>query len=1056
MADSDVGIKLVAEDASFKTAMTNANQLIKQMAQECKEAASGVGDLGSKQESYSNLLEAQKQKLELLNQAHTTAAEKLRALAEAYEKAKESGDPESIGKAADAYTRQSTEVSKLETEMSKCREAINGTTQELDKIGQEMTEADNATEDFDQSLDDLSQSAEQSGNGFNAMTAALGNLIAEGIKRAADAIKDFVSETINVGKEFDASMSQVSATSGAAGDDLQALRDKAKEMGEGTKFSATEAAEAFNYMAMAGWDTQQMLGGIEGVLHLAAAGNTDLATTSDIVTDALTAFGESADQAGRLADIMAAAASSANTNVAMMGETFKYAAPVAGTLGYSMEDIAVAIGLMANAGIKGSQAGTSLRSALTNLANPTTDMQNKMKELGLAVDEVATAIDSEKLKAAQANYEKKVLSLEQAQLKYNEAVKKYGENSTQAQTALINVQKATVDLEQAQAKLNKEQEGSIETHNTTNQLLKDEEGNMRSFGDIIAILRDKFKNLTEEEQAQAAATLFGKEAMSGMLGIINASDEDFKKLQEAIDGSAGSAEKMAEIMEDNLEGDLTKLHSKIESVQINLYEKFEPALRDGVAALSDLVDGIAGFIEKAADFVKWLNSGSTEAEALKTVLIAVGTAIAAFATITGVIAIIEKLQIAFAALNATLLANPIALVVAAIAGLVAAFVTLWNKSEEFRNFWIGLWEAIKGAAQAVWDAITKLFTEAWEGIKELWNTAGEFFGTVWEGIKGAFKDVGNWFSERFKEARSWTEQAFQDVGTWFGDRYKDIQTAMEPVGQWFQDRFKEARDWTEQAWKDIGSWMGDRKKDVETAWTGIDKWMGNTFGDAWTEVKNAFSKFVDFFTEIWEKVKQVFSVVESVLKGDFEGAWNGIKGIWDQAVGFFSDIWEKIKGVFSPAFDAFSDIGSKIIEGIKSGVGKLWDGFKNWFSGLFDGLLNGVKGIFGIHSPSKEFERIGGYIIKGFVYGVDKNAWMVESAMDRAFGDLSNVRYVPFQIRRTGTGSAAGDGEEAAQVQQQPINLQIDGKTFARLTAPYIDMQQGRAWSRQVALGVAG
>lgn len=205
---------------------------------------------------------------------------------------------------------------------------------------------------------------------------------------------------LKTGMDFDAAMSQVSAVSGASGENFDALRAKAREMGASTKFSATESAEAMNYMAMAGWKTKDMLGGIEGVMNLAAASGEDLATTSDIVTDAMTAFGLSADgttkvikngvskevaNATHFADVLAAASSNANTNVAMMGETFKYAAPVAGALGYSLEDTAANIGLMANAGIKASQAGTAMRGWMTRMAKPTKESAKAMADLGLSI-----------------------------------------------------------------------------------------------------------------------------------------------------------------------------------------------------------------------------------------------------------------------------------------------------------------------------------------------------------------------------------------------------------------------------------------------------------------------------------------------------------------------------------------------------------------------------------------------------------------------------------------------------------------------------------------------
>ena len=192
-----------------------------------------------------------------------------------------------------------------------------------------------------------------------------------------------------VAAKFESAMSEVAAISGASGNELQALTDKAQEMGATTKFSASESAEALKYMAMAGWDTEAMLNGINGVMQLAAASGEDLASTSDIVTDAMTAFGLSADQSTRFADVLAQTANRSNTSVALMGETFKYVAPVAGALGYSIEDTSVAIGLMANSGIKGSQAGTSLKNVLTNLAKPTDQVQSYMDKLNISLTDSA-------------------------------------------------------------------------------------------------------------------------------------------------------------------------------------------------------------------------------------------------------------------------------------------------------------------------------------------------------------------------------------------------------------------------------------------------------------------------------------------------------------------------------------------------------------------------------------------------------------------------------------------------------------------------------------------
>ncbi len=331
--------------------------------------------------------------------------------------------------------------------------------------------------------------------------------VAVAAEAAGTAISAMAGYAVKVGSSFEEGMSKVSAISGAAGGDLEKLTDKAKEMGAKTKFSATEAASAFEYMAMAGWKTEDMLNGIEGIMNLAAASGEDLATTSDIVTDALTAFGMSASDSGRFADVLAAASSNANTNVGMMGETFKYVAPVAGALGFSVEDTAVAIGLMANSGIKASQAGTSLRSIMSRLAKPTDDVQIAMDALGIS--------------------------------------------------------------------------------------LTDSNGNMKSLNEVMGDLRKGFANLSEAEKANMAATLGGQEAMSGLLAIVNASDEDFNSLQNAINNADGAAEAMAGTMQNNLKGSFTILGSALEGFGIQVYERVQEPLKKAVDEGTENVNRLA-------------------------------------------------------------------------------------------------------------------------------------------------------------------------------------------------------------------------------------------------------------------------------------------------------------------------------------------------------------------------------------------------------------------------------------------------------------------------------
>ena len=321
---------------------------------------------------------------------------------------------------------------------------------------------------------------------------------------AASAVGGYVTK---VGADFESAMSEVSAISGATGAELDALTQKAKEMGASTKFSASESAEAFKYMAMAGWETSDMLDGISGVMNLAAASGEELAEVSDIVTDAITAFGLQASDSAHFADVLAAASNSANTNVAMLGGSFKYVAPVAGALGYSIEDVSVALGMMANSGIKAEMAGRSLRLMLSRLASPTQEVEEAFSQLGLSASEALTNAD----------------------------------------------------------------------------------GSMKPLSETIEILRGSMSGLDEATKASVASGIAGTEAMSGLLAIVNSSDADFEKLTESIANADGTAQRMAETMEDNLEGAITIMKSAVEGFGISLYETFSVKAKDGVKTLTDYI-----------------------------------------------------------------------------------------------------------------------------------------------------------------------------------------------------------------------------------------------------------------------------------------------------------------------------------------------------------------------------------------------------------------------------------------------------------------------------------
>ena len=526
---------------------------------------------------------------------------------------------------ADAVTATKEKLETLKTAAEQANQALaNGdiSQEQYDALQREIIETE-------QELQNLQREAEASSTAL----AKLGQA-GEMLEKAGDKIADVGTTltthvtvpvmaagtaAVKTAADFDSAMSKVAAISGATGDELDALRDKAREMGAKTKFSASEAADAMNYMAMAGWKTGDMLEGIEGIMNLAAASGEDLATTSDIVTDALTAFGLSAADSGRFADVLAAASSNANTNVSMMGETFKYCAPVAGSLGFSCEDTAQAIGLMANSGIKSTQAGTALRTIMNTLAGD-------VKICGDSIGEVEIA--------------------------------------------------------------------------TTNA-----DGSMRDLNDILADCRSAFSQLSESEQANAAQSLVGKNAMSGFLALMNAAPGDIDKLQNAIatcsdevDGYNGVTAKMAAVMQDNLAGQITILKSQLQELAISFGEILMPAIRAIVSKIQGLIDHFNALSPAAKETIVKI---ALVAAALGPLLVAVGKTIATVGKlmqfVSNLPAIISGAKAAFSSFGAVIggISAPVVAVIAVVAALVAAFVHLWRTNEDFRNKITAIWEQIK-------------------------------------------------------------------------------------------------------------------------------------------------------------------------------------------------------------------------------------------------------------------------------------------------------------------------------------------------------------------------
>ena len=750
---------------------------------------------------------------------------------------------------------------------------------------------------------DKSATAEQKLNGLSSAFKTTGSLLSKNVTLP---IVGVGAAAVKTATDFEAGMSEVKAISGATGSELDDLRNKAIEMGAKTKFSASDSAEAFKYMAMAGWDASQMMDGIAGIMDLAAASGEDLATTSDIVTDALTAFGLQASDSAHFADVLAQASSKSNTNVGLMGETFKYVAPIAGALGYSIEDTAVAIGLMANSGIKGSQAGTALRSTITRLAKPVGEAEKAVNDLKISI---------------------------------------------------------------------------------TNA-----DGTMKPLGQTMVELREKFAGLTEEQKAQYAAMLAGQEGMSGLLAIVNASDEDFQKLTDEINNANGAAQDMAGTMMDNTKGAIEQLKGALESAGILIGEQLTPYIRKLAEWITKLVENFNKLSEEEqSQIVKF----GLMVAAIGPVLLILSKVISVVKSIIKVIGIVKGVLLpiinavfllkngvttAFLAMEGfskgvivvakgiSLLLNPITLVIAAIGALVGVFVYLYKTNEDFRNKVIEVWETIKEAIGNAIENISSFFTEtlpatfnsAVEAIASFVNGVIEFFTVtipeafstfVNETIPNAINSIVQWFEQlpymigyAIGELIGYFYLFATNLWTWITT---ELPLIIEGVIQWFAQLPSRIWEWLMGVVTNVINWGIEMYNNavlaasnfvngaitwisqlpsriwawLTTTVSNVISWGANMVSQARLVAINFVNSFISFITslpsKVWGIIQQIPSKVSAIGsqlynagRNIFQSLWNGIKSIGESILGWVSDFAGKIRSFVSGIIDGFQNIVS--------------------------------------------------------------------------------------------------------------------------------------------------
>lgn len=843
-----ITVEIGGDTTGLDKALKSVNTTIKNTQSSLKD----VNKLLKLDPSNTELL-SQKQKL--LKDAIGATKEKLDSLKAAQEQAKAQLENGDLGQ--DKYDALQREIIETEEELKRLQEQAATTSTSLAKI-----------DEVGQKMESVGNSIAGAGKSMMPLTLAIGGVGTAAVKTAAD---------------FDAGMSQVAAISGATGDDLEALRDKAREMGSKTKFSASEAASAMEYMAMAGWKTGDMLGGIEGIMNLAAASGEDLATTSDIVTDALTAFGLSAEDSGHFADILAAASSNANTNVSMMGETFKYCAPIAGALGFSAEDTAEAIGLMANAGIKSTQAGTALRTIMNNLTGEvkisgkaigdvtiaTTNADGSMRDLSDILADCRTAFsglsESEKAQAAETLV---------------------GKNAMSGFLALMNA--APEDIDKLSNAIDN-CDGTAESMAATMQdnlagqltILKSQLEELAiSFGEILmpAIRNivshiqgfiDKLNGM-DESQKKAIITIGLVVAAIGPLLVIIGTV--ISKVGVAMQGFV------------KLAGAFNKIKAAA-SAGTGIFGKLGAAIGGVSAPVLAVVAVIAVLV---AAFVHLWNTNEGFREAILGTWEKIKTTVSNF--VEGIRERLAALGISFSDIAETIKAiwNGLCAVLAPI--FEGAFNAIAN-----------VLQTVLGVITGILDVFIGLFTGNWE---QVWTGVKEIFSSIWEGIKGAFQNAID------------TIRGIADaVLGWFGTSWNDVWSSVKAFFE--------------------GIWNG-----IASFFSGIWNGIRNTV----TTVLNAIKSVI---TTVWNAIKTTITTVLNGIKTTVTSVWNAIKStvtsVLDGIKSTVSSVWNGIKSTISSVVEGIKSTVSSAFNAVKSTATSIWNSIKTAIETPINAARDAVK-----------------------------------------------------------------------------------------------------------------
>lgn len=734
------------------------------------------------------------------------------------------------------YVDVATEQGETSDEARELARQIQDLSSELHENKTKLSDAECAADKLDNSLEEVESSAKKADDGFTMFKATLANLAADAIMRAVDGIKNLVGNVIELGQNFTSTMSEVSAISGATGEDFEKLEACAREYGATTVFSASNAAEALKYMSLAGWDADQSTSALGGVLNLAAASGMELGAASDMVTDYLSAFAMEAGDAAYFADLLSYAQSHSNTTAEALGEAYKNCAANLNAAGQDVETVTSLLEGMANQGYKGSEAGTAMAAIMR-------DITNGMKDGAIKIGETSVAV-------------------------------------------------------------------------------MDAQGNFRDLTDILTEVEAATNGMGDAERAVALSSTFTADSTKGLNLILNEGMGNIAGYEEELRGASGSAEEMANIMNDNLSGDVAAMNSAFEELGLKIYDALESKLRAGVQFITN---GVIPAIE-------WLGGHIPE------VTIAVsglGAVIAAmnWGTISSKIAMVKGALVKLAAALGGVSLPAIA-IIAVITAVALAFTNLWKNNEEFRNKITAIWDGIKAKfdefGQGIVDRLNALgfeFEDITEVMKAVWDGFCEVLAPIFEGV---FQQISNILNEAL-DILTGLFDIFAEIFT--GDWDMVWQGAQEVFGAVWDFVVATFENWISTFTSLADTVLGWFGTDWETVWTNVKTF----FSDTWNAISSFFSGILTgiktFFTDTWNAIVSFFSGILSGIYSSVTGTMTEIHdtftNIWDSITGFLSGAWETIKNIVTVGIMAVKEIISAAFQIITLPFRFIWENCKD-------------------------------------------------------------------------------------------------------------------------------